>query len=824
MTVSNEAELQEAIDCFAAENAAGTYTINLANSINLNASLPGIENTNAGTILEINGGGFVLDGQDTAGLRPLAVFTGTTASLVNLTITGGNIDSIADVSRNRTSGGAIANYGVLTLDGITVTGNTSEDWGGGIFSELNATLTIRNSTIEDNSAGEDGGGIQNFGDLTIEESAIKSNSAVRFSGGIGVNAPDKLIQISNSHIISNTSGNDGGGIYNRYATAIISSSVITGNVSNNNRGGGIFNNRETAVMTVINTTIENNFAKISGGGIHNNVSAMLFISNSSISNNSVDVPNLETEGGGGLRNDGGDVVVENSTFSGNVATTGVSNVDGTMRLTHVTVADTSHGIAGTIVGVKNFSPTSVDTASQMWIYNSALADNPTDCQIETGSVLEASVGNLIEADSLGLEACSNNDALNVDAQLLPLADNGGETKTHNIEGTSPLIDAADATICAGLNGGAFDQRGITRPPGECDIGAYESTIEISIDDVSITESNDGTQNMVFTVTRNKNDEAFTLTANTQDGTAMAESDYVALNDQTVSFSAGGALTQQVTVVINGDIEFEGDETFSVVLSDSTAGFIVDETGVGTIEENQTVQLTVTAAASVVEGDNGTTPYIFTLELDTTVGGSFMVTYLTQPGTATEDATGDYQQATGTITMAGTGGPGGAETITVNVLGDETPEPNETFSLEITSISDASVGAAPLLTEAVIQNDDAPEVSFQSATYAVSPAGDALITLELEIPATEMSSVVVTSADGTATAGSDYTAVNETVTFNEGESTKTVTIPIAANTGGEDDETFSLSLSNYTNLNPGTTTTTQITIESKASIYLPLIVK
>lgn len=819
VNVNTAADLEEAIGCFNNEVAAGTYTINVVGNIALTSSLSGIDNTTAGTVFELNGGNFTVDGQDTVGLRPFSVFTDTTVIFKDVTITGGNIDSITGTLRNQTSGAALINYGNLTLNNVTVTENSSEDWGGGIFSEETSTLTLIDSEISNNTAGEDGGGIQNFGDMTITNSLIKGNSAVRFSGGIGIDAPLKTVSISNTSIVSNTS-RDGGGIYNRNAATIVSGSIITGNIAND-RGGGIFNNRPVAVMTVTNTIIDNNFARISGGGVHNNLEATLTVLNSSIANNSVNTNENSIEGGGGLRNDRGKVAMQNTTVSGNTSRTGVTN-RGWMTLTHVTIANNS--IANVIgVGLQNYEPLTVTEPSQLWIYNSAISDNPVDCLIETGSSIEGNVGNLIETDSAGLEACSTTDTINADAQFLPLENYGGDTDTHNIQGTSPLIDAADATICASLIDGSFDQRGVARPQGSgCDIGAYESTTEISVDDVSITEGNDGTQNMVFTVTRNSNQDAFTVVANTQDGTATAGSDYVAVTNQTVSFTSGGALSQQVTVVVNGDIAFEGDETFKLLLSNATEGAIVDSEGIGTIQENQTIGVSVTADASVAEGDSGSTQYTFTFTLNGVTGGNVTVNYMTSDGSATV-ASGDYESATGSVTLDGTTN-GDSATASVTVYGDTTSEIDETFNLNVTSISNPSVGADPVSFEATIANDDAPTVSFSSAAYTVSSGGDATITLELSAPATGASSVLVTSSNGTATAGSDFTGVSETVTFSSGESSKTFTVSIGANTSDEEDETFTLSLSNYNNLGAGATTSTEVTISSGVSIYLPLITR
>jgi hypothetical protein len=68
---------------------------------------------------------------------------------------------------------------------------------------------------------------------------------------------------------------------------------------------------------------------------------------------------------------------------------------------------------------------------------------------------------------------------------------------------------------------------------------------------------------------------------TADGTASAGSDYVA-NAGTVTFTAGGPLTQTITVLVNGDTAIEPDETFFVNLSGAVGATIAAGPGVGTI--------------------------------------------------------------------------------------------------------------------------------------------------------------------------------------------------------------------------------------------------
>ena len=104
---------------------------------------------------------------------------------------------------------------------------------------------------------------------------------------------------------------------------------------------------------------------------------------------------------------------------------------------------------------------------------------------------------------------------------------------------------------------------------------------ISIDDVSITEGNSGTKALTFTVTRSGGNAAFAVNYATANGTATAGSDYVATSG-TLNFGAN-VNSQTISVTINGDTTFEGNETFFVNLSGATNGAIIsDSQGQGTI--------------------------------------------------------------------------------------------------------------------------------------------------------------------------------------------------------------------------------------------------
>lgn len=145
-----------------------------------------------------------------------------------------------DVSANRASGGGGGVYsqdGTLTVERGTFSGNIAPG-GGGIFNSRSDT-TITDSTFSGNrgTAGH-GGGIANYGQLTVEGSTFSGNSAFGTGGGIGGCAAAARLTVRNSTFSGNTTQESpGGGIYG-CRTMVIEANTITNNEAP--QGGGIF--------------------------------------------------------------------------------------------------------------------------------------------------------------------------------------------------------------------------------------------------------------------------------------------------------------------------------------------------------------------------------------------------------------------------------------------------------------------------------------------------------------------------------------------------------------------------------------------------------
>lgn len=81
-------------------------------------------------------------------------------------------------------GGAICNEGQLAVDESKLCSNTSHVMGGAIHN-INASLTIAGCILNGNTANGKGGAIYNYGELTITESALNNNTA-RNGGAISL--------------------------------------------------------------------------------------------------------------------------------------------------------------------------------------------------------------------------------------------------------------------------------------------------------------------------------------------------------------------------------------------------------------------------------------------------------------------------------------------------------------------------------------------------------------------------------------------------------------------------------------------------------------
>ncbi|MEN0013037.1 MAG: choice-of-anchor Q domain-containing protein, partial [Solirubrobacteraceae bacterium] len=413
---------------------AGTFTRTLAQSTN--AAVPDVESgdLNVTGDVTIQGAGAASTIIDAAGLdRVFEVRGGAQVTLKGLAVTGG-----AEVDENVGGGGVLVDAGTLTLDAVTVSRNSSDSGGGGLFAvdaggqtsslilkngskvsdnttdyrgggvELlrGATAAITDAVIAGNTSRDSGGGISHDADgaLTISRTAISGNAGGA-SGGIEAGGP---IRISDSSVVDNTSDvaakNPGGGIFFQSGAQpvaagapMIERSLVAGNTAWN--GAGIISMN---AVTAVNVTISGNHASTYGGGVTSVVQGAFT------------------------------TTLVNSTVTGNTAPDG-----GSALARCPATPDSCQTIPGSIE-VRN-----------------SIVDGTCNLTVTDGG------------HNLGTSAGCGATVV-PELKLGPLAANGGPTKTHELLTGSPAIDAAGAADCP-----ATDQRGLARTASRCDVGAYE---------------------------------------------------------------------------------------------------------------------------------------------------------------------------------------------------------------------------------------------------------------------------------------------------------------------------------------------------------------
>jgi Calx-beta domain len=157
------------------------------------------------------------------------------------------------------------------------------------------------------------------------------------------------------------------------------------------------------------------------------------------------------------------------------------------------------------------------------------------------------------------------------------------------------------------------------------------------------------------------------------------------------------------VKVNGDPAEEPDEIFHVALTGVTSGpGVLDATPSvdATIVNDDVTAHASVSDAQVTEGNAGTKSIVFTVTLDQAATGVIKLAYATTDGTAI--AGSDYTAATGVVSLAA---GVTTKTFTISVIGDRVVEPDETFTVTLTGVTQGPatiVGATA--TGTIVDND------------------------------------------------------------------------------------------------------------------------
>jgi hypothetical protein len=187
---------------------------------------------------------------------------------------------------------------------------------------------------------------------------------------------------------------------------------------------------------------------------------------------------------------------------------------------------------------------------------------------------------------------------------------------------------------------------------------------------------------------------------------------------------------------------------------------------------------------------GTANAVITVTRSGTSTGAFTVPYTATAGTAV--AGEDFTPVSGTLNFTS-----GAlsRTFNVPILNNQTVDGTRSVVLTLGQPTGAVLGPLATAALSILDNDQGGTVKLSTATYTVAETARSIVVTVQRAGASLSGNVSVpyTTANGTATAGADYTATSGVLTFGPGQTSRTVSIPITNDGLAESNETFTFSL-------------------------------
>lgn len=553
------------------------------------------------------------------------------------------------------------------------------------------SLTLNELTIANGSAiralgtlSGDGGALLNRGVTTIVGCTFRMNSATHRGGAV---ANHKTLTVTDSDFHANTCDQLGGAIAGASGvqTSLISRCLVTDNFAGAS-GGGIANLLNH--LSLDRTTLSDNEAGFDGGGLLNNGVA------------SVDkctfAENTATRGAGCMNND--ELNMMNTTVSGNTASSrggGIFNF-GRADLTGTTITQNTAPTGG---GIFN-------NLADVFLGNTIVTGNAGgDCGPDGFTAITSRGRNLDGDDTCDLVAAD--DLPGGNAMLDPLADNGGSTWTHALMDGSGAIDNGDCSLGPLTD----DQRGMPRPQGAaCDIGAFESadSTELTISDATAVENGNG---LAFSVERSRSGQWVSVEFSVTGMTATEGDDFIPPAMTTLTFAPNDANVRTILVEVLDDEVLELDETVEITLSGASGAMIIDGAGLGTILDDDEVQIRFGDADSAVRENAAVhrVPIRLIGEADVPV-----TVDIVDAGSGSAESGEDYAPfGTQTITFPA-GSPFGAlQHALLEPLDDEDAEGDETVELRIDTANRPGIAAGiPERHEVTILDDDGVTVTME----------------------------------------------------------------------------------------------------------------
>ncbi len=246
-----------------------------------------------------------------------------------------------------------------------------------------------------------------------------------------------------------------------------------------------------------------------------------------------------------------------------------------------------------------------------------------------------------------------------------------------------------------------------------------------------------------------------------------------------SYNGGGIYNNGGTVTINRSSLSGNDAQFHYVSGGGNGGGIYNAGGTVTITDSTLSGNSAYYSGGGIYNSGGTV----------TVSDSTL-----SDGFSYGGGGGIYNTAGGTVTVEN------SSSITGNMGGYNYGE--DVYNLGVVYLDGTSTISILHGNPAIPFDPNAPQLQIRGVTISEGNTGTvaAQFTVTLSAASTQTVTVAYATADGTATAGSDYQAASGTLTFAPGETSKTVTVLVNGDRLAEQNETFLVTLSAATNAN------------------------
>ena len=329
----------------------------------------------------------------------------------------------------------------------------------------------------------------------------------------------------------------------------------------------------------------------------------------------------------------------------------------------------------------------------------------------------------------------------------------------------------------------------TRVSAATDPVAVAISSQLSVADAEAAEEEDTALEFVVSLTPAASDTV-TVDYATSDGTATAGEDYTATSG-TLTFTAGDT-TKMVSVPITDDTVDDGGETFTLTLSNASGAGLGDAEATGTIRNTET--------AAELSADFPESAYTSKRHAGSDDRPQVVVAF--------SEAVADFDKNTPSVT--------GASGLSVQAHTEDglenaymffmTPDGNSDVTFALTANAACASGGICTAGGTVLTQVPAPltipgpsaeasSLSVADAEAAEEEDGTLEFVVTLAPAASDTVTVDYATSDGTATAGEDYTATSGTLTFQAGDTTKTISVPITDDAEDDGGETFTLTLGN-----------------------------